>query len=93
MRARDSVKPSTGASAPTVVVGAAVAMAVVCAALVILTSSLLDAPSPVPQGPVARVGDVEIYRVGVTTTGGRAAECYVTSAGGIHCLEPVEDSW
>lgn len=80
----------------------AVALVGACVALVVLTPLLglwglartvLAADEPAPHSRVAVVGDVEVYRVGVTTADGRVAECYVTGQGGIDCLEPVEDAW
>ena len=50
--------------------------------------------SPAPHNRVATVGDgIEVYRIGVPTADGRVAECLVTSLGGIHCFDQVEDAW
>lgn len=54
----------------------------------------VPAHKPAPHNRVATVGDdIEVYRIGVTTTDGHVAECLVTSLGGIHCFDQVEDAW
>ena len=54
----------------------------------------VPAHEPAPHNRVATVGDgIEVYRIGVPTADGRVAECLVTSLGGIHCFDQVEDAW